>query len=180
MIYRLDEVVPQVAEGTYVAPSAILIGDVRLEADASIWFGAVLRGDNESLTIGAHSNVQDNAVLHADPGFPLVLEQDVTVGHLAMLHGCRIGAGSLVGIGAVILNGAVIGRNCLISAKALIPEGKIIPDNSVVRGMPGQVVGEVSEKHLKMMERAAASYRARAHRYREALHALEQDDRDTW
>ena len=146
MIYRLDEAAPQIGEGVYVAPSAILIGDVRLAAGASIWFGAVLRGDNESLTIGARSNVQDNAVLHADPGFPLVLEEDVTVGHLAMLHGCRIGAGSLVGIGAVILNGAVIGRNCLISAKALIPEGKIIPDNSVVRGMPGQVVGEVSEK----------------------------------
>ncbi len=132
----------------------------------------MLRGDNESLTIGAHSNVQDNAVLHADPGFPLVMEEDVTVGHLAMLHGCRIGAGSLVGIGAVILNGAVIGRNCLISAKALIPEGKIIPDNSVVRGMPGQVVGEVSEKHAQMMERAAASYRARSQRYRDGLHAL--------
>jgi carbonic anhydrase/acetyltransferase-like protein (isoleucine patch superfamily) len=171
MIYRLDEAVPQVGAGAYVAPSAVLIGDVRLEPGASVWFGAVLRGDNESLTIGANSNVQDNAVLHADPGFPLVLEQDVTVGHLAMLHGCRIGAGSLIGIGAVILNGAVIGRNCLISAKALVPEGKIIPDNTVVRGMPGQVVGEVSEKHLRMMERAAVSYRMRAQRYGQGLHA---------
>lgn len=169
MIYRLDEQTAQLAEGAYVAPSATLIGDVRLGEGASVWFGAVLRGDNEALTIGAHSNIQDNAVLHADPGFPLVIEENVTVGHLAMLHGCHIGAGTLVGIGAVILNGARIGRNCVISAKALIAEGKIIPDNSVVRGMPGQVVGEVSEKHRAMMERAAGSYRERAKRYRVGL-----------
>ncbi|HEV2678970.1 MAG TPA: gamma carbonic anhydrase family protein [Rhodanobacter sp.] len=169
MQYRLEKRQPVLEEGAYVAQSATLIGDVRLGNCASVWFGAVLRGDNESIIIGAGCNVQDNAVLHADPGFPLVLEDNVTVGHLAMLHGCRVGAGTLIGIGAVILNGAIIGRNCLIAAKTLIPEGKLIPDNTIVRGVPGRVVGEVLQKHLAMMDRATQSYLLRAKRYIAAL-----------
>jgi carbonic anhydrase/acetyltransferase-like protein (isoleucine patch superfamily) len=165
MRVELEGLTPQIAEDAYVAPTACLIGDVRLGAQSSVWFGAVLRGDNEPITIGAGSNVQDNSVLHADPGFPLVLEENVTVGHLVMLHGCRVGSGSLVGIGAVVLNGARIGRNCIISAKALVPEGLEVPDNSIVRGVPGRIVGEVAEKHLAMMARAAQSYQHRIRRY---------------
>jgi len=165
VLLQLEELRPQLAADAYVAATACLIGDVRLGARASVWFGAVLRGDNEPITVGEGSNVQDNSVLHADPGFPLVLAENVSVGHLAMLHGCTVGAGSLIGIGAVVLNGARIGRNCLIAAKSLVPEGLEIPDNSIVRGIPGRVVGEVSEKHLAMMARAATSYQDRIQRY---------------
>jgi carbonic anhydrase/acetyltransferase-like protein (isoleucine patch superfamily) len=144
MLYRLGAHVLETADERYwVAPNATLIGKVRLERDASVWFGAVLRGDNELITVGEGSNVQEHCVLHTDPGFPLVIGPHVTVGHMAMLHGCEIGEGSLIGIGAVILNGARIGRNCLIGAKALIAEGKEIPDNSLVMGMPGKIKGEV-------------------------------------
>jgi carbonic anhydrase/acetyltransferase-like protein (isoleucine patch superfamily) len=162
---ELEGLAPEIAADAYVAPTACLIGDVRLGPQASVWFGAVLRGDNAPITIGAGSNVQDNSVLHADPGFPLVLEENVTVGHLVMLHGCTVGSGSLIGIGAVVLNGVRIGRNCLISAKALAPEGMQIPDNSIVRGVPGRIVGEVTDRHLAMMAQAARSYQARIRRY---------------
>lgn len=165
MRVELEGLSPQVAADAYVAPTATLIGDVRLAPRASVWFGAVLRGDNEPLVIGEGSNVQDNSVLHADPGFPLVLEENVTVGHLVMLHGCTVGAGSLIGIGAVVLNGARIGRNCLVAAKALVPEGLEVPDNSIVRGVPGRIVGEVSDAHRAMMRRAAQSYQDRVRRY---------------
>jgi carbonic anhydrase/acetyltransferase-like protein (isoleucine patch superfamily) len=168
-MFALGEMTPVLANDAYVAPSAKLIGDVHLGHRASVWFGAVLRGDNAPIAVGDGSNVQDNAVLHADPGFPLTIEDNVSVGHLAMLHGCKIGSGSLIGIGAVVLNGAMIGQNCLISAKALVPEGKVIPDNSIVRGMPGRVVGEVTEKHLAMMRRAAQSYVQRSARYVSSL-----------
>ena len=169
MRVELEGLQPQIAEDAYVAPTACLIGDVRLSARSSVWFGAVLRGDNEPITVGPGSNVQDNSVLHADPGFPLVIEEDVTVGHLAMLHGCTIGAGSLVGIGAVVLNGARIGRNCLIAAKALVPEGMQVPDHSIVRGVPGRIAGEVDERRLTMMARSAQSYRERVRRYAAAV-----------
>ncbi len=169
MLIELDDLAPRFGEGAYVAPSACLIGDVRLGRAASVWFGAVLRGDNAPIVVGDGSNVQDNSVLHADPGFPLVLEPNVTVGHLAMLHGCTVGAGSLIGIGAVVLNGARIGRNCLISAKALVTEGTVLPDNSIVRGVPGRVVGEVTDAHRAMMAGAAQSYRDRSGRYLRAV-----------
>ena len=165
MLLELDDLRPSLGDGCYVAPNATLIGDVQLGASVSIWFGAVLRGDNEPITIAARSNIQDNAVLHADPGFPLVIEEDVSVGHLAMLHGCHVGAGSLIGIGATILNGARIGRNCLIGARALVVERNSIPDDSVVLGAPGKVVGQVTEAHRAMMARAALSYLVRAQRY---------------
>lgn len=152
-------------EGAYVAPSAKLVGDVHIGRASSVWFGAVLRGDNDKIVLGCESNIQDNVVLHTDPGIPLTIGDRVTVGHLAMLHGCTIGNGSLIGIGSVVLNEAKIGCNCLIAAKSLIPEGKIIADNSIVRGIPGRVVGKVTEKHLAMMERSYRSYVARASRY---------------
>ena len=152
-------------EGAYIAPSAKLIGDVHIGRTSSVWFGAVLRGDSDKIIVGSESNIQDNAVLHTDPGIQLVIGDRVTVGHLAMLHGCVIGNGSLIGIGSVVLNEAKIGSNCLIAAKSLVPEGKVIPDNSIVRGTPGRVVGQVTDKHLVMMERSYQSYVARARRY---------------
>src|SRR5918912_821451 len=131
---------------------------MRFELDASVWWGAVLRGDNELITVGRGSNVQDNCVLHTDPGFPLTIGPEVTVGHLAMLHGCTIGEGTLVGIGAVILNGAKVGRNCLIGAKALIAEGKTIPDNALVMGVPGKVVGEVRPEQVERLRASSVAY----------------------
>jgi carbonic anhydrase/acetyltransferase-like protein (isoleucine patch superfamily) len=171
MLYELDGVLPDAGRDgdCWVAPTAALIGRVRLEADASVWWGAVLRGDNEWITVGRGSNVQDGCVLHTDPGFPLVIGPDVTVGHLAMLHGCTIGEGSLVGIGAVVLNGAVIGRDCLIGAKALIPEGKRIPDNSLVMGVPGKVVGEVRPEQAERMRAGTAGYVERWRRFRAGM-----------
>jgi carbonic anhydrase/acetyltransferase-like protein (isoleucine patch superfamily) len=142
----------------WVAPNATVVGKVRLRANASIWFGAVARGDNELIDIGENSNVQDNAVLHTDPGAPLTIGDNVTIGHQAMLHGCTIGDNSLIGIGATILNRTVIGKNCLIGAHTLIGEGKTIPDNSMVLGTPGKVVRQVSKDDEAMLAGSAAVY----------------------
>jgi carbonic anhydrase/acetyltransferase-like protein (isoleucine patch superfamily) len=163
--FSLDNSQLELGDGSYLAPSAILVGDVHIGPSSSVWFGAVLRGDNDRIAIGSESNIQDHAVLHTDPGIPLVVGDKVSVGHLAMLHGCTVGDGSLIGIGAVVLNRASIGRHCLIGAKSLVPEGKLIPDRSIVHGIPGRIVGEVTERHLEMMERAAQSYVARIKRY---------------
>ncbi|MCB8883870.1 gamma carbonic anhydrase family protein [Acidisoma cellulosilytica] len=154
-------------EDYWIAPNATVIGRVTLCRDASIWWGAVLRGDNERITVGQGSNVQDNAVLHTDPGFPLDIGAHVTVGHQAMLHGCTIGENSLIGIGAVILNGARIGRNCLIGAMAFIGEGKVIPDNALVKGIPGKVVGEVTAEQAARMRAGTDSYIRNWQRYRD-------------
>ncbi len=140
MIYTLDGIAPDIALSVWIAPDANLIGRVVVEADASIWFGATLRGDNEEIRVGRGSNVQENCVLHTDMGYPLTIGENCTIGHKAMLHGCTIGAGSLIGMGAVILNGARIGRGCLIGAGALITEGKEIADFSLVMGAPGKVI----------------------------------------
>lgn len=169
MIYALDGVAPEIDPTAWVAPSAVLIGRCRLEAGASVWFGAVVRGDNELITVGRGSNVQENCVLHTDPGYPLVIEADVTVGHLAMLHGCHIGEGSLIGIGATILNGAKVGKGCLVGAHALIPEGREIPDGSLVMGAPGKVVREVTPEQMERMRAGTAKYVARAAHCRHAL-----------
>lgn len=168
MLIELDGVAPELApdDGCWVASTAVLIGKVRLEAGASVWWGAVLRGDNEWITMGRDSNVQDGCVLHTDPGFPLLVGPEVTVGHAAVLHGCTIGEGSLVGIGAAVLNGAVVGRDCLIAAKALVGEGKRIPDNSLVMGVPGKVVGEVSPEQAERIRAGTAVYARRWRRYR--------------
>ena len=153
----------------WIAPTAVVIGKVRLGKNASVWWGAVLRGDNDPITLGENSNVQDGCVLHADPGFPLTIGKDVTVGHLSMLHGCTIGDNSLIGIGAVILNGAVIGANCLIGAKTLVPEGKEIPANSLVMGAPAKVVRQLEPRHVARIREGAESYVAKWQRYRREL-----------
>jgi carbonic anhydrase/acetyltransferase-like protein (isoleucine patch superfamily) len=172
VIFTLDGIAIETEDDEHwVAPTAVLIGKVRLEHAASVWWGAVLRGDNELITIGRGSNVQDGCVLHTDPGHPATIGPYVTVGHMAMVHGCTIGEGSLVGIGAVILNGAVIGRNCLIGAKALISEGKQIPDNSLVMGVPGKIVGEVRPEQAARMRRGTERYIANWQRYRTGLKA---------
>ena len=159
-----------ICKGDYwIAPNATVIGSVVLENNASIWWNCVVRGDSETLTIGENSQVQDSSVLHADAGFPLTLEKNVSVGHMAMLHGCTIGEGSLVGIKAVILNGAKIGRNCLIGAGAFIGEGKEIPDGSLVLGAPGKVVRQLSPEQIKGINRISDHYVQNFKRYRKEL-----------
>jgi carbonic anhydrase/acetyltransferase-like protein (isoleucine patch superfamily) len=154
-----DKRVQMPANGrAWVAANATVVGNVIIEEDASVWFNTVIRGDNEIIRIGAGSNVQDACVLHTDPGFPMVIEADVTIGHMVMLHGCRIGRGSLIGIGAIILNGAEIGEDCLIGAGALIPEGKRIPARSVVMGAPGKIVREVTDADVARIRSGAENY----------------------
>lgn len=158
------------AEGDYfIAESAVVIGHVLLKQNASVWFNAVIRGDNELITIGENSNVQDGSVLHTDPGWPLVIGSHVTIGHKAMLHGCTIGDNSLVGINAVVLNGAKIGRNCLIGANALVTEGKEIPDNSMVLGSPGKVVRELTPEQIEGLRTSALHYVENARRFKSDL-----------
>lgn len=156
----------------WIAPGAHVIGDVALGMDASVWFGAVLRGDNERIDIGPGCNIQDGCVLHADLGFPLLLEEEITVGHRAVLHGCRIGRRTLVGIGAIVLNGANIGRECLIGAGALVGEGVVIGDRSLVLGVPGRVVREIDDEEATGFATSAQEYRDKAHRYRDGLQPL--------
>ncbi|PMR70351.1 gamma carbonic anhydrase family protein [Halomonas heilongjiangensis] len=164
-IYQYGEQVPVIGEGVYVAETADVIGQVTLGRDASVWYQAVLRGDTDHLEVGERGNIQDGAVLHADPGFPLKIGKGVTVGHQAMLHGCTIGDGSLVGIQAVILNGAVIGRNCLVAAGAVVKEGAEFPDNSLIVGAPARLVRELSEEQIAGLARNATGYveRGRLH-----------------
>ncbi len=156
-------------EAFWIAPTAVVIGNVTLQRNASIWWNAVLRGDNEPIVIGENSNVQDGCVLHTDPGYPLAIGRDVTIGHLVMLHGCTIGDGSLVGIGSVILNGARIGRNCLIGANTLISEGKDIPDGSMVLGSPGRIVRQLTDEQQAQLKRGASHYVENWQRYRRDL-----------
>lgn len=165
MKYRLGDACVQADPQSWVAPGATLVGKVRLEAGASVWFGAVLRGDNELIHIGRDSNVQDGSVLHTDMGSPLTLGTGVTVGHNAMLHGCSVGDYSLIGINTVVLNGAKIGRHCLIGANTLIPEGREIPDGSLVMGSPGKVVRELTDEQKRALEASAAHYVDNARRY---------------
>ncbi len=172
-IYRLGDDAPQLATGAWVADSAQVIGRVALGADASVWFGAVLRGDNEWITIGARSNVQDGSVLHTDMGSPLTLGDDVTIGHQAMLHGCTIGDGSLVGIQAVVLNGAQIGRNCLVGAGSLVTEGQVFPEGSLILGSPARLVRVLAPAQLERLRAGAAHYVHNARRYREQLQRID-------
>jgi carbonic anhydrase/acetyltransferase-like protein (isoleucine patch superfamily) len=171
MLLKLGGVAPTVpAEGRYwIAPNATLVGDVRLGEEASVWFGAVLRGDNEPIAIGARSNVQDLTMIHADPGFPATVGSGCTIGHRAILHGCTIGDNSLIGMGAIVLNGATIGRNCLVGAGALIPERKQIPDNSLVVGSPGKVIRQLDEEAVRQLGLAAAIYVANWKRFAAGL-----------
>jgi carbonic anhydrase/acetyltransferase-like protein (isoleucine patch superfamily) len=171
-IYQLGAVAPRIASSAWVADSATVIGNVELGAEASVWFGAVLRGDTEALTIGPRCNLQDGSVLHADPGFPLVLGEGVTVGHQAMLHGCSVGEGSLVGIQSVVLNGARIGRHCLVAAGAVVTEGKVFPDGSLIMGAPARVVKPLAPEQIEGLKHSAAHYAENARRYRAELKKL--------
>ena len=171
-LYALDDVTPALDADSWAAPDAVLIGRVVLEAGASVWFGAVLRGDNEEIRVGQGANVQDHCVLHTDIGFALSIGADCTIGHKAMLHGCTIGDESLIGMGATVLNGAVIGRNCLIGAGALITEGKEIPDGSLVMGAPGKVVRRLDAQGIEGLRASARGYQANMRRYRAGLRAL--------
>jgi carbonic anhydrase/acetyltransferase-like protein (isoleucine patch superfamily) len=168
-IYQLGEHAPDIAPSAYITENANVIGKVRIEANASVWFGATLRGDNELITVGANSNVQENSVLHTDPGLPLTIGKNVTIGHQAMLHGCTIGDGSLVGIQAVILNGARIGRNCLVGAGALVTEGKEFPDNSLIIGSPAKAVRTLSDEDVARMHGNTANYVTRAQIFKRDL-----------
>jgi carbonic anhydrase/acetyltransferase-like protein (isoleucine patch superfamily) len=168
-IYSLGDDAPNIDASAYVADEATLIGRIVLAAQASVWSQAVLRGDNEPIHIGAGSNVQEGAVLHTDPGFPIQVGERVTIGHQAMLHGCTIGDGSLIGIQAVVLNGAVIGRNCLVGAGAIVTEGKSFPEGSLILGAPAKVVRALTEADLGRLAHAADEYIQRGSHYRQAL-----------
>ncbi|MEQ9146441.1 MAG: gamma carbonic anhydrase family protein [Parvibaculaceae bacterium] len=174
-IYALGESKPILPEdgAFWIAPDAQVMGNVTLEHNASVWFGAVLRGDNEMITIGENSNVQDGSVLHTDPGSPLTLGKNVTVGHKVMLHGCTVGDNSLIGIGSIILNNTKIGKNCLIGANTLIAEGKEIPDNSMVLGAPGKVVRQLSEEQAAGLVFSATHYVENWQRYARELKRLD-------
>ena len=171
-VYELDGVAPQVPDSAWIADSAQVMGAVRLGEDSSVWFGAVLRGDTETIEIGDGSNIQDGSVLHADIGKPLKVGRNVTVGHKVMLHGCTIGDGSLIGIGAVVLNGAKLGRHCLVGAGALVTEGKEFPDGSMIIGSPAKAVRELTPAQIEGLELSARHYIANAQRFRQSLKRL--------
>ena len=157
-LYQLGDHAPQIDASAFVADTANVIGKVTLEANTSVWFGATLRGDNERITVGANSNVQEGAVLHTDPGYPLDIGQNVTIGHQAMLHGCTIGDGALIGIQAVILNGAKIGKGCLVGAGALVTEGKEFPDNMLILGSPAKAVRALTADDITRLQSNAVNY----------------------
>lgn len=168
-IYQLGDHAPDVHPSAYITESSNVIGKVKVEANASIWFDVTIRGDNELITIGENSNVQEGSILHTDPGYLLTVGKNVTVGHQAMLHGCTIGDGSLVGIQAVILNGAKIGKNCLVGAGALVTEGKEFPDNSLIIGSPAKAVRTLSEEDIARMHRNTDNYVKRGQLFKEQL-----------
>jgi carbonic anhydrase/acetyltransferase-like protein (isoleucine patch superfamily) len=169
MLYALNEISPQIQGKCFVAPDAAVIGDVYLADDSSIWFGVVIRGDVERITIGRGANVQDNSVLHCDPGAPLILDEYVTVGHQVMLHGCRVGKNSLIGIGSTLLNHAIIGANSIVGANALVTENKEFPEGVLIMGAPAKVVRELTDEEIAGLPRYATRYIERAERYRRDL-----------
>ena len=171
-LYKLGGISPTMAPSAYVAPSASVIGNVFLADNSSVWFGAILRGDNEAISIGQSSNVQDGAVMHTDPGFPLVLGSQVSVGHQAMLHGCTVGEGSLIGIQAVVMNAAVVGKGCLVGAGAVLTERKVFADGTLILGAPGKVVRDLTEEERANLSKVAANYASRATYYRSHLQPM--------
>jgi len=171
-IYALDDIEPQLHATAWVAPGAHVIGRIVMEEDSSVWFGSTLRGDNEEIRVGRGSNLQESVVCHTDMGYPLVIGAGCTIGHKVMLHGCTIGDNTLIGMGATILNGAKIGKNCLIGAGALVTEGKEIPDGSLVMGMPGKVVRELTPEAIEGLKLSALGYQANARRFAKGLRAL--------
>jgi len=168
-LYQLDTLSPDVHESAWVADNAQVMGNVRLAEDSSVWFGVVIRGDTETISVGRGSNIQDNSVLHADMGLPLTIGENVTVGHQVMLHGCTIGDGSLVGIQAVVLNGAKIGKNCLVGAGSLVTEGKEFPDGSMILGSPAKAVRQLSPEQIEGLKMSAKHYVDNARRYKTGL-----------
>ncbi len=169
-VYSLDGIEPDRTFGfSWVAPSAVVVGNVVFGTDVGIWFGAVLRGDNEVIRVGSRTNIQENAVVHTDPGCPATIGEGCTIGHKAIIHGCTIGDNSLIGMGAMVLNGAKIGNNCLIGAGALVPEYKEIPDNSLVVGMPGRVIRQLDEAAIARLKLSADAYVANAKRFARGL-----------
>ena len=172
MIYTLQNLKPEIANDAFIAPNAMLIGDVHVHAESSVWFGAVLRGDIERITIGRGSNVQDGSVMHTDPNNPCALGEDVTVGHMAMLHGCSVGDNSLIGIGATLLNGSSIGENCIVGAHTLITEGKTFPAGTLIMGTPGKIVRELAREEIEAISANSARYVKRAQLYLRELTAL--------
>ncbi len=173
-LYSIGDKSPKIAPDAWIAPDATVIGNVELQAKTSVWFGAVIRGDNDSITIGEGSNIQDGAVLHIDPGFPLTLEKNVTIGHKVMLHGCTVKEQSLIGIGSILLNGCVIGRRSLVGANTLIPEGKEYPDGVLILGSPGKVVRELTEEEQGGLIRFSEHYMRHSENYKNNLVALSQ------
>ncbi len=171
-IYELDGITPRIADSAWVADSAQVMGNVELGEQVGVWFGTVIRGDTEVIRIGARSNIQDASVLHADIGKPLTIGEDVTVGHMVMLHGCTIGDGSLIGIGAVVLNGAKIGKGCLVGAGSLVTENKEFPDGSMIMGSPAKVVRQLTEEQIAGLRLGAQGYVGNAKRFREGLHKI--------
>ena len=168
-VYQLDTLTPRIADTAWVADSAQVIGNVELADDASVWFGVIMRGDNEPMRVGRGSNIQDGSMVHSDPGFPMTLGENVTIGHQVMLHGYTVGDGSLIGIKSVVMNGAKIGRNCLVGAGSLVTEGKEFPDGSMIMGAPAKVVRELTPEQIAGLQRAAAHYVANAQRFRAGL-----------
>jgi carbonic anhydrase/acetyltransferase-like protein (isoleucine patch superfamily) len=168
-LYQLDHLIPAIDASAWVADNAQVVGNVRLGAGSSVWFGVVARGDTEAITVGRGTNIQDNSVLHADPGMPLVIGDHVSVGHQVMLHGCTVGDGSLIGIGAVVLNGARIGKNCLVGAGALVTEGKEFPDGTMILGSPAKAVRQLLPEQIAGLEKIAKHYVDNARRYRAGL-----------
>jgi carbonic anhydrase/acetyltransferase-like protein (isoleucine patch superfamily) len=171
-IYAVDNRQPQLAESAWIAPNAMIIGDVHLADNVSIWWNATLRGDNDPISIGANSNIQDGSVLHTDDGVPLTVGAGVTVGHMVVLHGCTVGDGCLIGMGAIVMNRAVIGRECLIGAGSVVPEGKEIPDRSLVIGTPGRVIRQLTDEDIAGIRASADSYLKHARDYRDTLQLL--------
>lgn len=174
-IYQLGDISPEIDASAYITDSAKIIGKVKIDANASVWFGTVIRGDNELIHIGENSNLQESCTLHTDLGFPLSVGKNVTVGHQAMLHGCDIGDGSLIGIQAVILNGAKIGRNCLVGAGALVTEGKEFPDNSLIVGSPAKVIRTLNDEAIAQMQANTQNYVHRAQEYKTQLKRIDSE-----
>ncbi len=168
-IYQLDDLTPSIHASAWVADNAQVLGNVSLAEDSSVWFGVVIRGDNETITVGRGSNIQDNSVLHTDRGLPLLVGENVTVGHQVMLHGCTVGDNSLIGIGAVVLNGAKIGKNCLVGAGSLVTEGKEFPDGSMILGSPAKAVRQLTPEQIEGLKMSAKHYVDNARRYKTGL-----------
>ena len=172
-VYQLDDLTPHIADSAWVADNAQVVGDVHMDADSSVWFSSVVRGDTATIRIGEGTNIQDGSVLHADVGIPLTVGKHVTVGHMVQLHGCTIGDESLIGIGAVVLNGAKIGKNCLVGAGSLVTEGKEFPDGSMILGSPAKVVRELTDEQIEGLRRSAQHYVNNKNRFKAGLKKID-------